>query len=107
KSVAGQICQEIQKIQKIQKTELNFSRGLFSNYCAFNSKNEFILYGYVSKNGIVNEYDPKNYIWIYDSSQIKNNKWTCKNIYKVPRNFELINISNDDKIWLLSNNYIY
>ncbi|PKC71611.1 hypothetical protein RhiirA1_438775 [Rhizophagus irregularis] len=45
-------------------------------------------------------------IWIY-STQIKNNKWECKKIYKLPRNFELISISKYDQVYLFSKSYIY
>jgi hypothetical protein len=45
-------------------------------------------------------------IWVY-STQTKNNKWICKRIYKIPKEFELISISKYDKLYLFSNNNIY
>ncbi|CAB4423671.1 unnamed protein product [Rhizophagus irregularis] len=45
-------------------------------------------------------------IWIY-STQTKNNKWMCKRIYEIPKDFELIGISKNDKLYLFSNNSIY
>lgn len=71
--------------------------------CIFNLESEFIFY-----NEIINRHDIyQKIIWIY-STQTGNNKWTCKGIYKIPDDFELISISKyDSKVYLLSNNNIY
>ncbi|POG63086.1 hypothetical protein GLOIN_2v1846113 [Rhizophagus irregularis DAOM 181602=DAOM 197198] len=45
-------------------------------------------------------------IFIYPT-RIKNKKLTCKGIYKIPENFELISLSKYGKVYLLSNNYVY
>src|SRR3954451_18146950 len=96
-----------------EQIELYFNRGLYPYYCTFNLKNEFILCGKVydkdeiSKNNInMNDKNIDRYIWTY-STQTVNNKWMCKGIYKIPRGFELISITKDDKLYLLSNNSIY
>lgn len=71
--------------------------------CTFNSNGEFIFY-----NEIIDRHDIyQKMIWIY-STQTKNNKWTCKGIYKIPEDFELISLSKyDSKFYLFSNNNIY
>ena len=76
------------------KVELYFNRGLYSYYCTFNLKKEFILCGNIyDKDAIKKDiYDDKKidrYVWIY-STQTENNKWMCKGIYKIPKDFELI-----------------
>lgn len=66
-------------------------------HCTFNLKREFIL----------SSDSNKNMIWIY-STQTKNNKWTCKRMYKIPEDFEIISVSKYSKLYLLSsNNRIY
>jgi hypothetical protein len=46
-------------------------------------------------------------IWIY-STQTKNNKWTCKRMYEIPKDFKLISVSKYNKLYLLSSiNRIY
>src|SRR5438105_15907783 len=70
-------------------------------YCTFNLKGEFILYSEVdiidnvetqrNRKLNFNNYG-KKIVWIY-STTTKNNKWTCKGIYKIPEAFELISIS--------------
>jgi len=69
--------------------------------CTFNLKGEFILYSVVS-----GSFDVQKIIWIY-STQTKNNKWECKRFYRIPEDYELINISKYDKVYLCSNDYIY
>src|SRR6266498_1933754 len=69
--------------------------------CTFNLKGEFILYSVVS-----GSFDVQKIIWIY-STQTKNNKWECKRFYRIPEDYELINMSKYDKVYLCSNDYIY
>jgi hypothetical protein len=77
------------------KLDCNLFDLLGIEYCSFNLKGELILL------------DKRNYINIY-STQIKNNKWKCKRMYKIPRGFKLISMSKyDDKLYLLLNNSIY
>ena len=33
--------------------------------------------------------------------------WNCKNIHKIPKAFEIVSISKDNKLYLLSDNSIY
>src|ERR1043166_8462451 len=125
-----------------QKIELHFSRGLYSNYCTFDSSNRFILYGNVYKHRKIEKTD--SYIWIYSTGdenkkysaernlleeflQIKDHSskseselvganststqpktiWPCKKLHKIPKNFDLISISKDNRLYLLSDNSIY
>ena len=96
-----------------QKIELNLNVTFFTgSWCYnFNSKGEFIIYGNWEHSDtpstIWSEYQ-KNHkiIWIY-STKTRNNKWICKRLYEIPKNFELISISKDNKLYLFSNNYIY
>lgn len=75
-------------------------------YYNFNNNNEFILYGNWDICSEFN-YQKYNIIWIY-STETKNNKWFCKNIYEIPEHFEVINISKyADKLYLFSNRSIY
>jgi hypothetical protein len=68
-------------------------------YCTFNLNSaDFILHG------SVNDYD---LLMIY-STQTKNNKWWCKRMYNIPKDFKLISVpNNDNNIYLFSNNFIY
>jgi hypothetical protein len=85
------------------------------NYCVFNSRGDFILYSKVddstnaderrNQNLHFNSYDNK-IICVY-STKTKNNKWTCKKIYKIPENFELLTVSKHDQLHLFSNDYFY
>ena len=75
------------------KIELSFNE-VYARYCTFNLKGEFILY------------DLDGTIRIY-STQTKNNKWECKRFYRIPEDYELISISKYDKVYLVSNDYIY
>ena len=86
--------------------ELYFNRGLYPYDCTFNLKNDFILCGNVyDKNGMKNiNKNNDHYIWTYST---QTEIWMCKGIYKIPRDFELISISKYDKLYLLSNNYLY
>ncbi|GBC29532.2 hypothetical protein GLOIN_2v1874127 [Rhizophagus irregularis DAOM 181602=DAOM 197198] len=89
-----------------QKIKLKFTR-LCKNYhyCTFNLKDEFIFCSdvIIAADG---DFLRQKIIWIY-STQTKNNKWECKKIYKLPRNFELISISKYDQVYLFSKSYIY
>ena len=86
--------------------EINLEFVCYDYYCCtFNLKGEFILYS-----RIINDYFHK-FVWIY-STQTKNNKWNCKKMYKISdyksnKTFEVICISKYDKVYLLSNDYIY
>ena len=99
-----------------QKIELYFSNGLDFNYCTFNLRNQFILYGHVYKHVYKHGIEKLDgYIWIYNTKDTenvlatKNEKliWKCENIYEIPKKFELVSISKDDKLYLLSDNSIY
>ncbi|PKY52397.1 hypothetical protein RhiirA4_408264, partial [Rhizophagus irregularis] len=68
-------------------------------YCTFNSKGEFILYSIIEVNGIFGGLKDHKIIWIY-STQTKNNKWECKRFYRIPKDYELINISKYNKAYL-------
>jgi hypothetical protein len=80
--------------------------GIYTLYCAFNSKNELILY-----NGTYNgDWDHINYIICIYSLQSKNNKfiYKCKRMYWTTGN--VISIQKDDKVYLSSsssNNSVY
>jgi hypothetical protein len=70
-------------------------------YCTFNLEGELILYY---------DYNDRHKIFIYYSTQTKNNKWKCKKIYKIRKDFEdftLISISKYNIFYLFSNNSIY
>lgn len=41
------------------------------------------------------------------STKTKNNKWMCKQIYEIPQDYEIINISKYNKLYLLLRNCIY
>jgi hypothetical protein len=84
-----------------QKIELYFCKYLTSYYCVFNLKGEFILYSDINHSAGDNKI-----IWIY-STQSKNNKWICKRIYMIPNDVDLLSISKYDKLYLISNDYIY
>jgi len=110
--------------------ELYFDRGLYSHYCTFNLKNQFILHGNIYAHGQIEKLD--GYIWIYstknkfvlnsrikdyftenkqnkDAEDVKDGKWiwTCETLYKIPKDLKLINISKNSKVYLLLNNFIY
>ncbi|PKY13137.1 hypothetical protein RhiirB3_486795 [Rhizophagus irregularis] len=93
-----------------QVIELNLDNSDFEDfrvsyrYFTFNLKGEFILYNKI--NSDITAYKKHKIIWIY-STQTKNNKWMCKRIYEIPKDFELIGISKNDKLYLFSNNSIY
>ncbi|EXX71950.1 hypothetical protein RirG_073900 [Rhizophagus irregularis DAOM 197198w] len=87
---------------KDKKIALSFNK-YGANYCTFNLKGEFILYSSVYPG---NCFDIQEIIWIY-STQTKNNKWECKRFYRIPKDYELISISKYDKVYLVSNDYIY
>ena len=74
------------------------------HYCTFNFRGEFILY---TKLNNTDDSSDKKIVWIYPT-ETNNDKWTCKKIYKVPENFELISVSkHDNQLYLFSNNYFY
>ncbi|RIA82774.1 hypothetical protein C1645_492184 [Glomus cerebriforme] len=68
-------------------------------YCTFNLKGDFILYNKVDNK--YNKFDTRHDIIRVYNTQTKNNKWTCKSIYKIPEGFEFISISKYDKLYLL------
>ncbi|UZO02865.1 uncharacterized protein OCT59_021343 [Rhizophagus irregularis] len=63
-------------------------------YCTFNLEGEFMSHEVKD-----------NMIYIY-STQIKNNKWNCNRMYKIPEDFNIIDII-EYNIYLFSNNTIY
>ncbi|GBC40289.2 hypothetical protein GLOIN_2v1881126 [Rhizophagus irregularis DAOM 181602=DAOM 197198] len=77
--------------------KLYYDENIYQNHCTFNVKGEFI---------ICNEVLNQKILRIY-STQIKNGKWMCKQIYEIPQDFELISISKCNKLYLLSSNCIY
>ncbi|UZO14412.1 uncharacterized protein OCT59_005869 [Rhizophagus irregularis] len=91
----GKINDIIDMNNEDKKISLSFDKNVYQVYCTFNLKGEFILYCL----GI---------IWIY-STQTKNNKWECKRFYRIPNDsgYGLISISNYDKVYLYSGDYIY
>ncbi|PKK78592.1 hypothetical protein RhiirC2_770074 [Rhizophagus irregularis] len=94
---------EIIDINNNQIIELNAKIShLKYHYCTFNLKGEFIFCNDVKNRHRIYH----KIIWVY-STQTKNNKWVCKGIYKIPKDFELISISKYDKLYLFSNNNIY
>ncbi|PKY29472.1 hypothetical protein RhiirB3_391843 [Rhizophagus irregularis] len=91
---------EILKIYNMnnhQNIELDCHLGYDYYYFTFNLKGELILYGDCCE---------KKIIYFY-STQNKNNKWKCKKIYEIPKDFKLISISKCNKLYLFSNNSIY
>jgi hypothetical protein len=80
-----------------QEIKLYYDENIYQNHCTFNVKGEFI---------ICNEVKNQKILRIY-STQTKNNKWKCKQTYKIPQDYKLINISIYDKLYLLLNNCIY
>src|SRR4051794_33976798 len=92
-----------------KEIEVYFNRDFYSNYCAFNLDNKFILYGNIYEDGIEK---PDGYIWIYNTKnesakQSKKCIWECEKIHEIPQKYELVSISKDDKMYLLSDNSIY
>ncbi|CAB4442389.1 unnamed protein product [Rhizophagus irregularis] len=85
------------------KTSINSDHHIKDFYCTFNLKGEFILYSEFCVHTIFGYH---KIIWIY-STQTKNNKWECKRFYRIPEDYELISISEYDKVYLVSNDYIY
>ncbi|PKC68660.1 hypothetical protein RhiirA1_456954 [Rhizophagus irregularis] len=77
--------------------KLYYDENIYQNHCTFNVKGEFI---------ICNEVLNQKILRIY-STQTKNDKWMCKQIYEIPQDFELISISKCNKLYLLSSNCIY
>jgi hypothetical protein len=76
-------------------------------------KNRFILYGNIYRNQKPEKLG--GYIWVYSTqTKIKpipkkkpTGTWTCEIIQEVPKDFELIDISRRDKLYLLADNSIY
>ena len=92
------------------RIQLYFDKGLYPYHCTFNVQNDLILCGNVYgakeiKKGMNEGKD--RYIWIYSSTETENDKWMCKGIDKIPGDYDIISISKDDKIYLLSNDFIY
>ncbi|PKK59825.1 hypothetical protein RhiirC2_719550 [Rhizophagus irregularis] len=88
---------EIYNMNNHQNIELDCHLGYDYYYFTFNLKGELILYGDCCE---------KKIIYFY-STQNKNNKWKCKKIYEIPKDFKLISISKCNKLYLFSNNSIY
>ncbi|GBB87276.1 hypothetical protein RclHR1_13700007 [Rhizophagus clarus] len=81
-----------------QKIKLYYDDNIYQNHCTFNVKGEFVICNEVS--------EQKKILRIY-STEIKNNKWKCKQNYGIPQDYELINISKYNKLYLLLSNCIY
>ncbi|EXX65143.1 hypothetical protein RirG_136100 [Rhizophagus irregularis DAOM 197198w] len=92
---------KIRDMKNEQEIQLGCGLGELGEheYCTFNLNSaDFILHG------SVNDYD---LLMIY-STQTKNNKWWCKRMYNIPKDFKLISVPNyDNNIYLFSNNFIY
>ncbi|PKY19745.1 hypothetical protein RhiirB3_469336 [Rhizophagus irregularis] len=92
---------KIRDMKNEQEIQLGCGLGELGEheYCTFNLNSaNFILHG------SVNDYD---LLMIY-STQTKNNKWWCKRMYNIPKDFKLISVPNyDNNIYLFSNNFIY
>ncbi|PKY22083.1 hypothetical protein RhiirB3_435900, partial [Rhizophagus irregularis] len=93
---------------KDKKIALSFGVNVYPRYCTFNLKGEFILYSEVRN---FYTYENHKMIWIY-STQTKNNKWECKRFYRIPEDYELINIQlynfmNHTGLFLLPSLFYY
>ncbi len=71
--------------------------------CNFNLRGELILFGTV-KVKIKREYEKINIVCVYS---IQHTKTKCQKIYEMPKEAEVISISEYDKIWFHFNNEIY
>jgi hypothetical protein len=81
------------------RQKIKFDCGVYSNYvyCTFSLEGNLILFYNDDKNTV---------IFIY-STQTNNNKWNCKRIYKIPKDYKdfiFISITKYDKLYLFSNN---
>ncbi|EXX59191.1 uncharacterized protein OCT59_012367 [Rhizophagus irregularis] len=80
-----------------KEIKLYDDESIYENHCTFNVKGEFIMCNKVSNQKILRIY----------STKTKNNKWMCKQIYEIPQDYEIINISKYNKLYLLLRNCIY
>lgn len=81
--------------QNAKKIELDCDDNYKYCYCTFNLEGQFILHE-----------AKDNIIYIY-STKTKKNKWNCRRMYKLPENFNIIDISKYNKLYLFSKNSIY
>ncbi len=93
--------QEIDLYFRKRGESRTFGAFIYSDYCTFNLKGEFILY---NSKSACHEY--RKTIWLY-STKSNNNEWMCKRFHLLPEDFELISISKYDKVYLCSSDYIY
>ncbi|RGB39037.1 hypothetical protein C1646_690994, partial [Rhizophagus diaphanus] len=84
----------------IKEIKLYDDESIYENHCTFNVKGEFIMCN------MFNEMPNQKILRIY-STQAKNNEWECKQIFKIPQDYELITISKYNKLYLLLRNCIY
>ncbi|GES77116.1 hypothetical protein GLOIN_2v1874127 [Rhizophagus clarus] len=85
---------DMENNQEIKLENLDCHHPTFDyRYFTFNLNDEFILY------------ERDNNIVLFYSTQTKNKKWKCKRMYKIPKDFELISVSKDDKLYLFSNDH--
>src|SRR5438105_1666821 len=84
-----------------EQIEPYFNKGLYPYDCAFKA-GKFILCSNIYDDDTIkrniNDKENDHYIWIYSTSGEgakgkKCERWTCENLYKIPRDFEVINIS--------------
>ncbi|GBC27656.2 hypothetical protein GLOIN_2v1874143 [Rhizophagus irregularis DAOM 181602=DAOM 197198] len=100
------------KIQEIElydkEKEREDGEEIYPNYCTFDLKNRFILYGNICKNDKIEKLGW--FIWIYSTqtTQTKDKKWiwTCEVLHNISKKFELSGTLKDN-FYLLSNNSIY
>jgi hypothetical protein len=82
----------------INNRQIKLDFDIYSyEYCTFTLDGNLILYC---------NYDENAAIIIY-STQTKNNKWKCKRMYEIPKDYSMLSISKYDKLYLFSNNSIY
>ncbi|PKC73251.1 hypothetical protein RhiirA1_389068 [Rhizophagus irregularis] len=87
---------EIYDINRKQKIKLDCGDNYNCHCYTFNLEGDFILHE-----------AKDNIIYIYSTQTTKNNKWNCKRMYKIPVDFNIINISKYNKLYLFSNNSIF
>ena len=84
-----------------EEIKLNFEFNKEVQICNFNSEGELILW---CTSRLRVRYRIINIVCVYS---IRDGKNKCRKIYKIPTEAEIINITNDNKIWLRLNNDIY
>ncbi|RGB23988.1 hypothetical protein C1646_773715 [Rhizophagus diaphanus] len=96
-----------------QEIELSYEKLCINyHYCTF-FRTPIGFINFIHCSDVKDKYGTdQKFIFIYSTrnkyfTSIKNNKLTCKGIYKIPKNFELISLSKCGKVYLLSNNYVH